>query len=98
MESRRLADLEDKVSALMQRFALPGGSNIVSPSSTNLVEVNVGGTIFTTFVSTLTKHPSSMLAAMFSGRHPLVRDKEGRPFLDRNPELFKLILEYLRCV
>jgi hypothetical protein len=61
-----------------------------------LVEVNVGGTVFVTFVSTLTKHPSSMLATMFSGRHPMARDRLGRPFVDRSPKMFALVLEYLR--
>jgi hypothetical protein len=37
-----------------------------------------------------------MLAAMFSGRHPLTHDDKGRPFIDRNPRMFALVLEYLR--
>ena len=61
-----------------------------------VVELNVGGQHLTTFASTLTKHSNSMLAAMFSGRHPVIKDSQGRPFIDRNPKMFGLILEYLR--
>lgn len=73
-----------------------GGVAETREAPQEVVELNVGGTIFQTFRSTLVKFPDSMIAAMFSGRHPLARDKEGRPFLDRNPELFVYVLEYLR--
>jgi hypothetical protein len=32
---------------------------------------------------------------MFSGRHPL-KLKNGRVFIDRNPKVFELVLDYLR--
>jgi hypothetical protein len=38
----------------------------------------------------------SMLQAVFSGRHPITKDKKGRAFLDRDPDIFKLVLGYLR--
>ncbi len=83
---------ESRVAALEARFP------VLSPSTPagEVLEINVGGTIFATFLSTLKKHPSSMLAAMFSGRHPLARDHCGRPFVDRSPKMFALVLEYLR--
>ena len=37
-----------------------------------------------------------MLAAMFSGRHELDTDSEGRYFIDRDGTYFKYILNYLR--
>lgn len=37
-----------------------------------------------------------MLAAMFSGRHDLDTDSEGRYFIDRDGTYFKHILNYLR--
>ena len=33
---------------------------------------------------------------MFSGRHTLEEDEDGRVFIDRDGAIFKLILEYLR--
>lgn len=47
------------------------------------LKLNVGGTIFYSKRSTLLKEEGSMLAAMFSGRFPLVRDADGAYFIDR---------------
>ena len=38
----------------------------------------------------------SMLAAMFSGRHLLNAQEDGTVFLDRDPELFSNVLQFLR--
>jgi hypothetical protein len=37
-----------------------------------------------------------MLEAMFSGRHPITKDKKGRAFLDRDPRTFEHVLNFLR--
>lgn len=55
----------------------------------SVVDLNVGGTKYSTSLSTLTAVKSSMLAAMFSGRHELARDKKGNVFIDRDGSLFK---------
>jgi hypothetical protein len=48
------------------------------------VVLNVGGCRFTTTVSTLRSAPSpSLFAAMFSGRHAVVRGADGAVFIDR---------------
>jgi hypothetical protein len=60
------------------------------------VKLNVGGTRFETTLSTLTRHPDSMLAAMFSGRHDLQPDDEGYVFIDRDGTHFRVILNFLR--
>ncbi|XP_053392162.1 BTB/POZ domain-containing protein KCTD7-like [Mercenaria mercenaria] len=62
----------------------------------DVVELNVGGKMMTTLLSTLTKDPDSMLAAMFSGRHVISKDKDGRFFIDCDGHLFIHILNYLR--
>lgn len=62
-----------------------------------IVELNVGGEVFTTTVSTLKKYPRSKLAEMFaSGQSKTRTDSEGRFFIDRPGTYFKYILEYLR--
>ncbi|XP_065896419.1 uncharacterized protein [Dysidea avara] len=63
-----------------------------------MVKLNVGGQVFTTGRSTLTKYPSSMLATMFSDRQAgsLVKDKGGTVFIDRDGHLFSHLLEWLR--
>lgn len=61
------------------------------------VKLNVGGKIYKTTLDTLLKDPNSMLCAMFSGRHELKPDEEdGAYFIDRDAELFRYILNYLR--
>jgi hypothetical protein len=62
----------------------------------SVVELNVGGRHFTTSLSTLTKYPGSMLAAMFSGRHDTSSDKDGRHFIDWDADRFVNILKFLR--
>ncbi|XP_035657827.1 BTB/POZ domain-containing protein KCTD6-like [Branchiostoma floridae] len=61
-----------------------------------VVPLNVGGRHFSTFLSTLLRHEDSMLAAMFSGRHQVERDKDGCYFIDRDGRAFAHILEFLR--
>ena len=39
--------------------------------SFQMIDLNVGGTRYTTSCSTLTKYPESMLGVMFSGRHDI---------------------------
>lgn len=68
----------------------------LSQSLPRVIPLNVGGYSFVTTLSTLTKDKDSMLAAMFSGRHELDTDSEGRFFIDRDGTYFKYILNYLR--
>ncbi len=49
-----------------------------------IICLNVGGRKFTTSVSTMCAEPGSMLAAKFSGRYSLKKDKAGYVFLDRS--------------
>ena len=69
-------------------------------SHPNKVKLNVGGTLFHTTITTLTSPTahSSMLHAMFahSGHFPLELDERGAVFLDRDPQLFRYVLNYLR--
>ena len=61
-----------------------------------VITLNVGGTRYTATLSTLTKYSDSKLAAMFSGRHDLPQQEDGSYFIDRDGEVFKYILMYLR--
>ncbi|XP_008330627.1 BTB/POZ domain-containing protein KCTD7 isoform X2 [Cynoglossus semilaevis] len=53
-----------------------------------VISLNVGGMYFTTRLSTLRRYEDTMLAAMFSGRHYIPRDPEGRYFIDRDGKYF----------
>ncbi|XP_071317682.1 BTB/POZ domain-containing protein KCTD7 [Trachinotus anak] len=61
-----------------------------------VISLNVGGMYFTTRLSTLRRYEDTMLAAMFSGRHYIPRDAEGRYFIDRDGTYFGDILNFLR--
>jgi len=62
-----------------------------------VVKVNVGGTKFTTSLTTLCRFPDTMIGAMYSGRHELVQDDEGFHFIDRDGTHFRYILNFLRA-
>ncbi|XP_071177269.1 BTB/POZ domain-containing protein KCTD18-like [Mytilus edulis] len=62
----------------------------------SVINLNVGGYFFTTRLSTLRKYEDSMLAAMFSERYTLDKDKDENFFLDMDGSRFKHILNYLR--
>lgn len=61
-----------------------------------IVDLNVGGMIITTKLSTLTKDPGSLLSEVFSGKATVEKDKDDRYFIDCDGNVFVLILEYLR--
>ena len=65
-----------------------------------VIELNVGGTVFHVLRSTLTKEEDSMLAKTFVQDSPFgcmtTKDKDGRPYLDRDAEGFARVLDYLR--
>lgn len=60
-----------------------------------IINLNVGGKLYTTTRETLTRLKGTMLEAMFSGRH-VVKEVDGRYFIDRDGKLFRYILAYLR--
>jgi hypothetical protein len=61
------------------------------------VTVNVGGKFFSTTLRTLTVHQGSILHNMFSSPMAAHRDvRDGTFFIDRNGDIFGLILDYLR--
>ena len=63
------------------------------------IKLNVGGQIFLTKKRTLVlSEPNSMLAKMFSGEFAKkgAKDEQGAYMIDRNPDYFQPILNYLR--
>lgn len=66
------------------------------PIEEDIIELNVGGRYFATYRNTLVAQENTLLEAMFSGRHPMKVDKKGRYFIDRNGDLFQIVLDYLR--
>ena len=63
---------------------------------TDIIQLNVGGRRFTTSKQTLTWIPDSFFASLLSGRIPSIRDEVGAIFIDRDPDLFQVILHFMR--
>ena len=61
-----------------------------------IINLNVGGRFYTTSISTLTKYPDSMLGRMFEGDLPSAKDAQGNVVIDRDGELFRYVLTFLR--
>ncbi|XP_040820246.1 BTB/POZ domain-containing protein KCTD14 [Ochotona curzoniae] len=80
----------------------PASKSPAPPTRTNgqniikVVELNVGGQLYTTTLDTLRKFPDSKLAEMFSGSVQACRDARGCFFIDRPGTYFGPILDYLR--
>jgi len=77
-------------------------SSSAGAAAGDVVEINVGGVVYTTSRRTLVSDHDSVLSKWFgpgtdSEEKPLVRDGQGRCFIDRDGVLFRYILDYLRC-
>ncbi|KAI6199388.1 BTB domain-containing protein [Aphelenchoides besseyi] len=72
------------------------GSRSSSLSLSEVVHLNVGGQRFSTSKSTLTWVPETFFTTLLSGRIASIEDETGAIFIDRDPELFRRILNYLR--
>jgi WD40 repeat protein len=64
--------------------------------SSEIVHLNVGGRRVSTSRQTLTWVSDSFFSSMLSGRIPTLRDETGAIFIDRDPDLFVKVLNYLR--
>ena len=65
-------------------------------SSSDTVRLNVGGIIYTTSRATLCNYPESMIGAMFGGKFEITYDDSGCAFIDRDGQMFKHVLNFLR--
>ena len=61
-----------------------------------IINLNVGGQRFSTSRDTLTWTPDSFFSSLVSGRIPILKDESGAIFIDRDPKLFAVILNFLR--
>lgn len=85
---------------------------ILKAMNSFIIEINVGGSIFSTLRSTITRkilkpktndnkieyYPNNYLDELLSGHNVAKYDEEGRLFIDEDPKNFQIILNYLRHV
>lgn len=65
------------------------------PIQMGRVTLDIGGERFATSLSALTSQPG-YFRALFSGRTPIQKDKDGCFFIDRDPCVFRHVVNYLR--
>jgi BTB/POZ domain len=97
IQQTEIATLKRKREELEQEKA---SMNSLPPDASDVVTINVGGElILQAHRDTLClAAPGSRFAALFSGRWEdhCVKDSRGRIFLDQDPELVRLIVNYMR--
>lgn len=62
----------------------------------NIVTLNVGGTLFTTSKTTLLSNKDSFFTQLLDSNFTIDKDEQGHIFIDRDPKHFPTILNYLR--
>ncbi|XP_054568906.1 BTB/POZ domain-containing protein KCTD3 isoform X2 [Eptesicus fuscus] len=74
----------------------PCGGVPAAAGGGEIVQLNVGGTRFSTSKQTLMWIPDSFFSSLLSGRISTLRDETGAIFIDRDPAAFAPILNFLR--
>ncbi|XP_012548903.2 BTB/POZ domain-containing protein KCTD1 [Bombyx mandarina] len=82
----------------MEKKPIPGIPRVAATTKYNApVHIDVGGTIYTSSLETLTAYPESRLGKMFNGTIPIVLDTlKQHYFIDRDGGMFRHILNFLR--
>ena len=64
-----------------------------------IIELNVGGTTYSTTKESLLSEPNSLFTSKYNqstNSFDFIKDAEGRFFIDRDGKLFQFILDFLR--
>ncbi|KAM8946883.1 BTB/POZ domain-containing protein KCTD3 [Pelodytes ibericus] len=75
---------------------MAGNCYSFNPGNGDIIQLNVGGTRFSTSKQTLMWIPDSFFSSLLSGRISTLRDETGAIFIDRDPTAFAPILNFLR--
>jgi hypothetical protein len=65
-------------------------------NNSEIINLNVGGIIYTTKINTLTSEKLSFFHKIFKNKDNWQKDKNGNYFIDRDGECFRYILNWLR--
>lgn len=66
------------------------------PSSTRIINLNVGGQPFATSRETLSAAGDSYFSSLIGNNFKVERDHQNNLFIDRDPKLFAIVLNFLR--
>lgn len=113
-ETKNLAEMKKSAQKMVDRLKKEKDYNEkildifkkYQPIDSEIVKLNVGGTLFSTLKSTLTKkiknpktcefYKDSIFEELLSGDLESKYDENKAIFIDRNPQYFGLVLDYLR--
>ena len=62
----------------------------------SIVTINCGGKTFTTYRHTILQYPDSIIASIVGEVHTTTVLGDGSFFIDRDPDLFEHVLDFLR--
>lgn len=65
-------------------------------ASVDYIGLNVGGKIYQTSCATLTRYSNSLFCSMLEGSAPPPKDDQGNFLIDRDGEMFRHVLNFLR--
>eukprot|EP01006_Ploeotia_vitrea_P048314 TRINITY_DN67216_c9_g1_i1.p2 TRINITY_DN67216_c9_g1~~TRINITY_DN67216_c9_g1_i1.p2 ORF type:complete len:345 (+),score=53.24 TRINITY_DN67216_c9_g1_i1:81-1115(+) len=92
--AEKQAEFNDMISRQQEEFGKSDENGEPEPGV--VVKLNVGGTVFTTTKQTLLNSPKSFFSGMVSSGVWQPNKHTGEFFIDRDPQFFKEILNYLR--
>lgn len=80
-----------------------------STTQDDIIKFNIGGTLFSTYISTITKriaktnnkkdfYQANLLESLLNNKEHVKYDENKAIFIDRNPQYFIHIVDYLRLV
>eukprot|EP00484_Ammonia_sp_Unknown_P022920 CAMPEP_0197035656 /NCGR_PEP_ID=MMETSP1384-20130603/13390_1 /TAXON_ID=29189 /ORGANISM="Ammonia sp." /LENGTH=340 /DNA_ID=CAMNT_0042465743 /DNA_START=43 /DNA_END=1062 /DNA_ORIENTATION=+ len=92
---KRLRGSDEKAADEQSEFSGLDAHVFPNEKSQEIVTLNVGGIKYTTTIQTLTGF-DGYLGARFSSKYAIMPSQDGTYFIDRDGELFKYVLEYLR--
>lgn len=97
--NEKAAVQEMKNNVADEKDALQGNLNSAQKANDDngSIALNIGGVHFVTTTATLCRFPDTLIGRMFTvGRHTMLKDAEGRCFIDRDGAHFNHILNFLR--
>ena len=101
LEEAKIALEEEEIELKRQKVARERAAMDQSVSTSSVVQLNVGGECFDTTLDTIGMGglDSMLMRFVGEGSHGMsgaTRDRSGRIFIDRDPDVFKQLLRWLR--
>lgn len=67
-----------------------------SNENKEIIKLDIGGYIYKTTKTTLTKYKNTYFSGLFSGKYKIIEQEDGSIFIDRDGSHFKTLLNFMR--